>query len=161
LKIVKYIWIVSVITLILNGESLEISADNFTHIEQKHKAVFEGHAYAKEGNSTISADRLIVYFDDKNRAKEYQAIGSVHFEIIKPKQDVEGSCQKLIYNVVSDTYKMVGNAKLIDKINHREMEGEEVYLDNKHKEASAKSDKKGPVKFIFKMKDIKNGDKSK
>jgi|GEM_PF-220348 len=136
----------------LAGGALEVSADRFTHVEAEHKAVFEGHAHAVQGKSRVDADRFIVYFDKRNNAREYRAIGHVRFEIVRPDQHVKGHCAKLTYRVQEETYRLKGGARLTDLLNHREMQGEEIFLDNKKKLATAKSDKKGPVKFIFQMK---------
>jgi len=136
----------------LFSESLEITADNFTHIESQKKAIFEGNAKAKEGKSKITANKFIVYFGKGNQAREYQAVGNVKFDINQKKQHVKGSCKKLIYKVQEETYLLEGNAKLVDVINNREMEGERLFLDNKNGKAYAKSNKKRPVKFIFEIK---------
>ena len=143
------------------AEELEVTADKFTHIEKENKAIFEGNAHAISGKSRVDADRFVIYLDKNNKAKEYHAIGHVKFEIVKPNQHVKGSCNKLIYNVVKETYLLKGNAKIDDILNGRKMSGDEVYLDNLKKEAKAKSLNKKPVKFIFQMKDIKDSTKGK
>jgi len=143
------------------AESLEVTADNFTHIDKEHRAVFEGNAHATQGKSRIDAKKFIVYFDNNNTAREYQAIGNVRFNIVRPDQHVKGSCRHLTYRVQEETYLLEGNAKLVDLLNKRQMEGERVFLDNKTGRASAKSGKQGPVKFIFQMKDSGNGKKTK
>lgn len=136
----------------LGGGALEVTADRFTHVEAEHKAVFDGHAHAVQGKSRVDADRFIVYFDKGNSAREYRAIGHVRFEIVRPDQHVKGRCAQLTYRVAEETYRLKGDAHLNDLLNYREMQGEEIFLDNKKKLATAKSDKKGPVKFIFQMK---------
>ncbi len=138
---------------LVSANSLEVTADHFTHIEKERKAVFEGNAHAIEGKSRIDAKRFVVYFDDKNNATEYQAIGNVRFEIVRPEQHIKGSCDHLTYRVAEETYLLRGKARVKDLINGRLMQGEEIFLDNKNRKATAKSDRKGPVKFIFKMKE--------
>jgi len=137
----------------LSAESLEVTADRFTHVESEHRAVFEGHAHATQGKSRIDARKFIVLFDANNTAREYRAIGKVRFEIVRPNQHVKGSCDQLTYRVAEETYLLQGHAKIDDLLNKRKMQGEEVFLDNKQGRASAKSNHKGPVKFIFQMKD--------
>ncbi len=148
-------WVVFVFVVcgaLLSAERLEVTADKFTHIEKERKAIFEGNAHAKEGKSRVDADRFIIYLDKNNKAKEYNAIGHVKFEIVKPNQHVKGHCDKLVYNVTKETYRLKGNAWIEDLINKRQMSGESVFLDNKNKEAKAESKHKKPVKFIFQMK---------
>jgi lipopolysaccharide export system protein LptA len=135
------------------GESLEVTADKFTHMEQEHKAVFEGHARAVQGKSRIDAEKFIVLLDGNNSAREYQAIGNVRFEIVKPRQHVKGRCRRLYYRVEEETYRLKGNAKVEDLLNNRKMSGEEVFLDNRRRKASAVSERNKPVRFIFQMND--------
>jgi len=138
------------------SQNLEITADKFTHIESENKAIFEGHAVAKDGNSSVKADRFIIYLDKNNKAKKYNALGHVQFEIIKPNQHIKGRCDSLIYKVTKEVYILKGHAYLEDILHKRTMSGDELYLDNLKKEAKAKSDHKKPVKFIFQLKDVKD-----
>ena len=140
-------------------ENLEVSADKFEHIEKEKKAIFLGNAHAVQGKSRIDADKFIVYFDKEGETREYQALGKVRFEIVKPDRHIRGHCDRLVYNVPADTYRLSGHTYVQDLINHRTMSGKEIFLDNKKGRATAVSDRKGPVKFIFPMKDT--GKKSK
>jgi lipopolysaccharide export system protein LptA len=143
------------------AENLEVSADKFEHFEKEKKALFLGNAHATQGKSRIDAEQFTIYFDDEGETKEYQAKGKVRFEIIKPDRHIKGHCDRLVYNVPADTYRLVGHAYVQDLLNKRTMTGKEIFLDNKKGRATAKSDKKGPVKFIFPMKDAKGKGKTK
>ena len=148
------VWLVAAVW-VWAVENLEVSADRFEHLEKEKKAVFQGHAHATQGKSRIDARKFVVYFDDKGETREYRAIGDVRFEIVKPQRHIKGRCDRLVYNVPEDTYRLLGKAKVEDLLNKRTMSGEEIFLDNKTGRASAKSDRKGPVRFIFPMKDAK------
>ncbi len=161
MKIKSLIVVATLLSSTIYAEQLEVTADKFTHIEKENKAIFEGHAHAINDKSRVDADRFVIYLDKNNKTKEYHAVGHVRFEIIKPDQHVKGSCDRLIYNVIKETYRLKGHAKIKDILNGREMSGDEVYLDNLKKEAKAKSHHKKPVKFIFQMKDIKESTKGK
>jgi len=141
------------------ADNLEVTADKFEHLEKEKKAIFQGHAHASQGKSRIDADRFVVYFDQEGATKEYRALGKVRFEIVKPKQHIKGHCDKLIYDVPKDTYRLMGHTYVQDLINKRTMSGKEIFLDNKKGLATAVSDRKGPVKFVFPMKDAKGGKK--
>jgi lipopolysaccharide export system protein LptA len=134
-------------------ENLEVSADKFEHLEKEKKAIFRGNAHATQGKSRIDAETFVVFFDEKGEAREYRALDRVRFEIVKPERHIRGRCEKLVYDVPADTYRLMGNARVEDLINHRTMSGEEIFLDNKTGRATAESDRKGPVKFTFPMKD--------
>jgi len=155
-KRIFFISYILTLAIYATSQNLEITADKFTHIESENKAIFEGHAIAKDGKSSVRADRFIIYLDKNNKAKKYNALGHVKFEIIKPNQHVKGRCDSLIYKVAREIYILKGHAYLEDILNKRTMSGDELYLDNLKKEAKAKSDHKKPVKFIFQLKDVKN-----
>jgi len=151
-------WRVLAILMLVAGwsraaDNLEVSADKFEHFEKEKKAVFQGNAHATQGKSRIDARKFVVYFDEKGETREYQALGRVRFEIIKPQRHIKGHCKRLVYNVPKDTYRLMGGARVEDLINKRTMSGEDIFLDNKTGRATAKSDRKGPVKFIFPIKD--------
>ena len=143
------------------AQQLEVTADRFTHVEKENKAIFEGNAHAIEGKSRVDADRFVIFLDKNNEAREYLAKGNVSFEIVKPDQHVKGSCKELIYYVSRETYLLKGGAHIVDMLNKREMIGEELFLDNRKKEAKARSDHRAPVKLIFQMKEAKKSKKRK
>jgi lipopolysaccharide export system protein LptA len=142
-------------------ENLEVSADKFEHIEKEKKAIFLGNAHAVQGKSRIDADKFVVYFDKDGETREYQALGKVRFEIVKPDRHIKGHCDRLVYDVPADTYRLSGHTYVQDLINRRTMSGKEILLDNKKGRATAVSDRKGPVKFIFPMKDTGRAGKKK
>ena len=142
-------------------ENLEVMADKFEHLDKEKKAIFEGHAHATQGKSRIDAKRFVIYFDEKGETKRYEASGGVHFEIVKPDRHIQGSCDRLVYRVAADTYRLSGHTQVKDLINQRTMSGNEIFLDNKRGLTTAVSGKKGPVKFIFPMKDAKSGKSKK
>ncbi|WP_292658328.1 lipopolysaccharide transport periplasmic protein LptA [Nitratifractor sp.] len=158
----RMLWGMTAASLLWGAENLEVTADRFTHLEKEQKAIFEGHAHAMQGKSRIDAKKFIVNFDKEGNARVYQAIGHVRFEIVKaPDRHVKGSCDRLIYRVAEDTYRLVGHADVNDLINKRIMKGQEIYLDNKKGLATAKSGHNGPVKFVFPMKDATGKKKGK
>ncbi len=147
-------WMTAAASLLWSAENLEVTADRFTHLEKEQKAIFEGHAHATQGKSRIDARKFIVNFDKDGNARVYQAIDGVRFEIVKmPDRHIKGSCDRLVYRVAEDTYRLIGHAYVNDLVNKRVMKGQEIYLDNKKGLATAKSGKKGPVKFVFPMKE--------
>lgn len=139
------------------AENLEVTADKFEHLQKEKKAIFLGHAHARQGKSRIDAEKFVVFFDDKGGTREYQAMGTVRFEIVRPGRHIKGHCDRLIYNVSKETYRLIGHTQVEDLINHRTMSGQEIFLDNKKGLATAVSDRKGPVKFIFPIQDAKGG----
>ncbi len=161
MKKIAAILLLTIFALGAEEAPLEVKADHFTNIDKEKKAIFEGHAHATQGKSWIKGDKFIVFFDQDGNARKYQAIGNVNFEIIKPEQHVKGKCGRLTYQVTNDTYLLEKHAVLDDLLNKRKMEGEKIFLDNKGGRATAESGKKGPVKFIFQMKETKKSGSDK
>ncbi len=137
-------------SLVVAG-GLEVTSKDFFYKEGDSKAEFSGDVVAKEGESVINSDRLIVFLDKDNEAKKYKAIGHVTFVIKnrKKNRDVSGSCATLTYLPNEDKYILIGNVVLHDNIKKRDVYGDEVIVDNKKGTSIAKSNSKRPVKFIF------------
>jgi lipopolysaccharide export system protein LptA len=160
-------------------EPLEVVSDKFVSSEKKHIAIFEGNAKATQGKSWITAQKFIVYLNKKGGAKRYKAVGGVRFEIIRDgdgkklkskkdkkdpkgqKQHVKGHCNTLTYLVDEDKYIFEGDASIDDILNKRKMSAGKLILDNKNSTAKAVSRKKGPVRLIFQLDDVKDKSKKK
>jgi len=147
--------ILMIASLWLFGSNLEITSNNFYYKDGEQKAKFSGNVIAKEGNSIIKADSLIVFLDKNSEAKKYKAAGGVTFEIKNEKKDIKGKCNTLIYMPIEDKYILAGGVVLEDILNKRKVFGDEIVLDNKNSSSYAKSKSSKPVKFIFKVKSKK------
>jgi len=141
-----------IISTLIFAENLEITSDNFYYKDGEAKAEFSGNVLAKKGSSSIKANKLTVLLDKNSEAKEYIAKGNVSFEIKNSKKDIKGRCAILIYDPVKDVYTLRGDVFLNDVLNKRKVYGDEIILDNKNGTSYAKSTKRKPVKFIFKVK---------
>ncbi len=130
---------------------LEVTSKDFFYKEGDSKAEFSGNVVAKEGDSVINSDKLIVFLDKQNEAKKYKAIGNVTFTIknSKKNRDISGSCTTLTFLPNEDRYILVGKVVLHDNVKNRDVFGDEVIIDNKKGTSVAKSNTKKPVKFIF------------
>jgi len=141
-----------IVSIFAFAQNLEITSNNFYYKDGEARAEFSGSVVAKEGSSSIKADKLIVLLDENSEAKEYIAKGNVSFEIKNKKKDIKGRCAILKYDPIKDVYTLKGNVFLNDVLNKRKVYGDEIILDNKNGSSYAKSTKKKPVKFIFKVK---------
>ena len=140
-----------VLTSLVMGGGLEVTSKDFFYKEGDSKAEFSGDVVAREGDSVINSDKLIVFLDKQNEAKKYKAIGNVTFTIKNDKKtrDISGSCNVLTFLPNEDKYILVGKVILHDNIKNRDVFGDEVIIDNKKGTSVAKSNSKKPVKFIF------------
>ena len=126
------------------------------HAENIKKEVhFVGNAKVKKLDDWLNADEIIVYFDENNETKMYEAIGAVSFEFKKETHHYKGSALKVTYYPKKSVYFLQGKAVIDDLINKSHVDGDEITLDIITGNASVKSNKKKPVKFIIEMKDEK------
>jgi len=139
----------------LFAQKVDITADNMKAEDMKKEVHFMGSAKVVQGKSRIYGDEIIVYFDENNETKKYEAIGLVTFEFIQEKSSYKGSADKVTYYPVKDQYILTGRAIIDDLVNKRHVNGDEIILDMKTGNANVKGSRKKPVKFIFDMKDKK------
>jgi len=134
----------------VNITSISMSAEDL-----KKEIRFTGNAKVVQGKSWIHGDEIIVYFDDNNETKQYEAIGKVTFEFKREKSLYKGSSDKITYYPEQSKYILTGNAIVDDILNKRHVNGDEIILDTVTGNANVKGSKKKPVKFIFNMKEKK------
>ena len=149
----NYLQIIFVILLTgsLYAEKVEVTSDSMNAKDAKKEVHFMGNVTVKEGKSWIHSDTLIVYFDENNETKEYQALGSATFELQKEKSHYKGSADKITYFPVKSEYILIGKAVVDDLINKRHVNGEKIILNDKTGDANVQGSRKKPVKFIFDM----------
>ena len=139
----------------LFAQKVDITADNMRAEDLKKEVHFMGNAKVVQGKSWIHGDEIIVYFDENNETKMYEAIGLVTFEFIEEKSSYKGSADKVTYYPVKAQYILTGKAIIDDLINKRHVNGDEITLDMTTGNANVKGSRNKPVKFIFDMKDKK------
>lgn len=121
----------------------------------KKEVHFMGNAKVVQGKSWIHGDEIIVYFDENNQTKKYEAIGTVTFEFIEEESSYKGSADKVTYYPLKEQYILTGKAIIDDLINKRHVNGDKITLDMTTGNVNVKGNRKKPVKFIFDMKDKK------
>ena len=123
--------------------------------DMKKEVHFIDNATVVQGESWIHGDEIIVYFDENNETKKYEAIGTVTFEFKEEENHYIGSADKVTYYPVKSTYVLVGKAIIDDLINKRHVDGDEITLDMITGNANVKGSHEKPVKFIFDMQEKK------
>jgi len=139
----------------LYAQSVDISSTQMEANQSSKTVSFLGNAKVTQGDSWIFADKIIVYFNENNQTKSYNAIGNVKFELIKDKAHYKGYAKELIYKPQKQQYTIKGNAKIDDVINKRVIKGDIITLDMTTGNAKVKGSSKKPVKFIFEMENKK------
>ena len=143
------------IPFFIYAQTVDITADNMKLDENTHQIKFIGNAKVVQEKSYIYADTIIVYFNENNETKQYDAIGSVDFEFIKENSHYKGSSDKLTYKPIDTIYILKGHAKIKDIINKRFIKGDIITLNTQTGNAEVKGSRKKPVKFIFETENKK------
>lgn len=147
------------LSLSLYAEKINVTSNSMTAEDMKKEVHFIDNAKAVQGDSWIHGDEIIVYFDENNQTKKYEAVGTVTFEFKEEENHYTGSADKVTYYPVRSTYVLVGKAVIDDIINKRHVNGDEITLDMTTGNANVKGSKKKPVKFIFDMQEKNDSEK--
>jgi len=137
------------------AQSVDISSTQMEANQSSKTISFLGNAKVVQDDSWIFADKIIVYFDENNQTKSYNAIGNVKFELIKDNSHYKGYAKELIYKPLKQQYTIKGNANINDVVNKRVIKGDSITLDMTTGNAKVKGSSKKPVKFIFEMENKK------
>jgi len=86
-----------------------IEAQELIYNNKEHKATYLGSVIAQHGQTVITGDKLIIYFDPTGKyIEKIVVVGNVHLK--DPRG--EGWCQKLVYYPAQEKVVLEGNAKL-------------------------------------------------
>jgi lipopolysaccharide export system protein LptA len=143
------------IPIFLYSEKVEINADHFFANDIQKIVKFKGNATIRQGENFFRAEEIIVYFNKKRKAKKYEAIGNVRFDITENGVHYRGRAQKIVYSPNSSKYYFYGDVVLEDLTNKRKIEANSISLDLKTGLADIKGKKNKPVHFIFEIEDRK------
>ena len=140
---------------LLSAEKVQITSDAMKAVDAQKQVQFIGNVTVKQQEDWIHGDKVVVYFDENNETKKYEAAGKVTFEIKKKKNFYKGSANKVIYLPFESKYILSGKAIIDDVVNKRHIAGEEIMLDTKTGNANVEGKMKEPVKFIFDLEEQK------
>ena len=154
MKILK-ITLILLLTYTLYADKVEITSTSMRAENLKKEVHFIGNAKVKKLDDWLHADKIIVYFDDNNETKMYEAIGSVTFEFKNEKNNYTGSADKITYHPLTSVYVLEGKAWIDDMVTKRHVNGDKVTLDMTSGDVQVSGSAKKPVKFIFDMEEKK------
>ncbi len=154
MKFLKIILIISM-TMTLFAEKVEITSDSMKAENLKKEVHFIGNVKVKQLKNWLHGDKIIVYFDENNQTKMYEATGSVTFEFQEEKSFYKGSADKVTYYPKKSQYILTGKAIIDDVLNKRHVNGDLITLNMITGNANVQGNKKKPVKFIFDMEKSK------
>lgn len=124
--------------------------------ELKKEVHFIGNVKVKQLDSWLHGDKVIVYFDENNETKMYEAQTTgndnvVTFEVKEKTGFYKGHALNVKYYPATSKYVLTGKAVIDDLLNKRHVNGDVITLDMTTGNATVKGSKKKPVKFIFDM----------
>jgi lipopolysaccharide export system protein LptA len=144
--------LLAISSLLLSAQKLEITADEFVAEDAQKQVNFIGNAHIKQGEATVSAGKIVLYFNEDNSTKMYEAVEAVSFHIKRSKSNYTGSCQSMQYLPNTQQYILRGNVKIKDKSNKRDILANRIDINIKTGAFTIKGNKKHAAKLTFEMK---------
>lgn len=137
-------------SLWLHAEKVEITSDSMQAENLNKEIHFIGNAKVKQLKDWITADKIIIYFDENNETKMYKAIGNADFEFENDKGHYIGESEVVEYYPKTSVYVLIDKAKVKNILNGNIATGAKITVNmltgKSHVESKANS---GPVKFIL------------
>jgi lipopolysaccharide export system protein LptA len=152
----KFLKIILFLTLTqaLFAERMEITSAFMETVDQE--VHFIGNTKIKIDDSWLHADKVVVYLDENNETRMYEASGLVRFEINNDKHSFKGRANKLIYDKWKSIYVLKGKAVIDDNdfMLRRHIKGDKITLNMMTGKVDVKG---GPIdtKFFIKLHDFK------
>jgi lipopolysaccharide export system protein LptA len=133
----------------VQAEKVQITSDSMKAMNLKKEIRFIGHARVTQMQNFLQGDEIIVYFDENNETRQYEAVGHVSFDLQQKNARYKGHAERALYLPKRSRYILKGKAVIDDLSNKRHLAGEEIVLDMISGNAEVKGNSKKPVKFIF------------
>ncbi len=150
---IKSLLLLSLITLVLFAQKVEVSADKLEVDEKSGNSVLSGHVQIHKGSDFIQAGRLVIAFDPKHKPTRYEAEGAVSFQIHTQNRIFVGHAQRLLYDPGTLRYELEGSVELDEQAFGQKLTGEKVVIDRTTGKAVIDGKANQPVKLIFDVKE--------
>lgn len=122
---------------------VEIQSQQLEIMQQENKSIFSGDVVATQGDMTLSADELSVFFADENQIDRLEAVGHVRFSQL----DRIATSEKAIYHQLTGVLLLVGNATV--KQGGNLVSGEEITFYVKENRSVVKGSSQQRVKAVI------------
>lgn len=139
----------------LGAQQIEVTAQKFMADEEKGLSRFEGDVKVNKGKDRLSAQTLVIYFDQDKQPLRFEAKGKVTFQLTARggSKTYEGKADRAFYNAQKEEYRLVGHAVIEEKRGRQKIEGGEISFSQKSGSAKVLGQEGRPVKFIFSTKE--------
>jgi lipopolysaccharide export system protein LptA len=87
---------------------VEIESQQLEIMQQENKSIFSGNVVATQGDMTLSADELSVFFIEENQIDRLEAVGNVRFSQL----DKIATSDKAVYHQLNGVLLLIGDAKV-------------------------------------------------
>lgn len=159
-------WIVAVGALVgglMAKDQVEITAKHFSADEKSRSTLITGDVVITRAQDRLEADKVIIFFDEKNRPLKYEAEGGVKFELHLPEgRHIKGRSKRAIYDASASEYHLLGEALVEERGKSNVIKGEKVIINRLSGAAKIAGDKNRPARLVFtfeeKPKEKESGD---
>jgi lipopolysaccharide export system protein LptA len=149
----KKFLILSMISLSLFSNNLEITSKSFTYNEARKISTFIKDVNVTRGMDNILCDKMDIFFNDKKKPIKIVALNDVRFQIkVDTNSTYKGKSNKLVYLIPEEKIDLEGNVSIKKIEDDQRLYGEKVIIDKKNKTANVIGNDK-PIKFIIKVND--------
>ena len=132
-------------------EPIEITARQLEALQNERKSIFTGEVVAKQGDMTLYADRLVIFFQDQqNQVERMEATGNVKVTQL----DRTATAESAIYRQREDTLVLVGHAAVTQ--GESRIAGDEITLFMAENRSLIKSSDSGRVKAVIMPETLKD-----
>lgn len=122
-------------------QPIVVTAQQLEVLQQQRQSIFTGEVVAKQGEMTLYAEKLIVFFQqDQDQVERMDAMGGVRVLHL----DRVATAEKAVFRQAEETLVLVGDAEVIQGSN--KVAGDEITVYLKENRTVIKSSEKSRVK---------------
>ncbi len=141
---VSVVWSDEILPAQDENQPIEITARQLEAFQSERKSVFTGDVIAKQGDMTLFAETLTVFFQqEQNQVERMEALGGVRVVQL----DRVATAEKAIFQQADETLTLIGQAEV--RQGQNQIAGEEIILYLKESRSLIKSSEKGRVKAVI------------
>ncbi|MDQ7086303.1 MAG: LptA/OstA family protein [Sulfurovum sp.] len=145
------ITLIFIVTLSVWAEKVEIISDSMHAESLNHEIHFIGNAKVTQLQDWITADKIIVYFDENNDTKMYKAIGNADFEFKNDKGHYIGKSEIVEYYPTTSVYILIEKAEVKDLVQNNTAKGNKITVNMLTGKSDVEGTRLEPVKFTLDM----------
>jgi lipopolysaccharide export system protein LptA len=151
----QWISILALLVTPFYAAQVEVTAEKFFADEKKKISTFEGNVVVIKESDKLTANKVLIEFDDKKQPLRYIALGNAHVAMLMNGKKYIGEAEKMTYEPNQSTYVLEKKAFLHEIETDKKVYGDYIKADQISGQYEVDGKGKAPVKFIFKVEDQK------